>query len=185
MTKRYLASYSGPAVLAAQERFYGRSREVAAVGAPDVLGPREIDFISHRESFYMATVTADGWPYLQHRGGPVGFLRVLDERSLGFADFRGNRQLLSTGNLAGNDRVALFLMDYPNRARLKIRGRARVSDAREDPALADRLADDPALRAKVERAFVIDVDSYDWNCSQYITPRYSADELQALATAPD
>jgi predicted pyridoxine 5'-phosphate oxidase superfamily flavin-nucleotide-binding protein len=180
MTARYLHTYSTPDVLAAQEHYYGRSRRVAADDARDPLGPREIDFISKRESFYMATVTADGWPYLQHRGGDVGFLRVIDQSTLAFADFRGNRQLLSTGNLAGNDRVSLFLMDYPNRARLKILGRARVLDAREHPALAARLGVDSALRDKVERAFVVDVQSYDWNCSQYITPRYSVAELEVM-----
>jgi predicted pyridoxine 5'-phosphate oxidase superfamily flavin-nucleotide-binding protein len=127
----------------------------------------------------MATVSETGWPYLQHRGGPAGFLKVLGPRKLGFTDFKGNRQLLSTGNLDGSDRVSLFLMDYPHRQRLKILGHARVLDAREHSDLADQLSPAPELRSKVERLFLIDVISYDWNCPQYITPRYTAAEVEA------
>jgi hypothetical protein len=184
MTSRYLQTYSTPEVLAAQDHYYGRSRPVVADGDRDVLGTDEAEFIARRDSFYMATVTADGWPYLQHRGGPAGFLKVLDERTLAFADFRGNRQLISTGNLSRRDRAALFLMDYPNRARLKILGRTRVLDARENAGLVGTLAVDAALRPKVERVFVIDVLSFDWNCSQYITPRYSDAELEAMGAMP-
>jgi uncharacterized protein len=141
------------------------------------LGPDEVQFIAARNSFYMATVTPDGWPYIQHRGGETGFLKALDEGTLAFADYSGNKQYITTGNLSVNDRVALFLMDYPNQTRLKIIGHARVSEPGTDAALEDRVAE-PNEKARVERIFVIDVVGFDWNCSQYITPRYSADELR-------
>ena len=131
-----------------------------------------------RDSFYMATTNSDGWPYLQHRGDPAGFLRVLGPHQLGFADFKGNRQMLTTGNLDGNDRVALFLMDYPNRERLRILGHAKVLDAREQPALADQLTPTPEMRSKIERLFLIEVMSFDWNCPQYITPRFTEAEVE-------
>ena len=150
-------------------------------GAPerDVLTDDEISFIQARDSFYMATVTEKGWPYIQHRGGPTGFLHVLNSTSLAFADYKGNRQLLSTGNLAQSDRVALFLMDYPQRTRLKILGHARVADAREHPDLVAQLAG-PDVQSSVERLFFIDVVAFDWNCPQHITPRYTAEEIKAL-----
>lgn len=177
-----------PAVQEAQRHYYGRGPRFPAdaVSAETPLGPEEIAFIGERDSFYIATVTETGWPYVQHRGGPAGFLRVLNPQMLAFDDFVGNRQLLSTGNLAGgNDRVALFLMDYPQRTRLKIMGHARVLDAEGEPALAQELlAPDAQLLPKVERVFVIDVVSYDWNCQQYITPRYTEAELAKLIVAP-
>ncbi len=148
---------------------------------PDALGPEEAAFIRLRDSFYMATVNADGWPYLQHRGSPPGFLKVLNPHTLAFADLRGNRQMLSTGNLSGNDRVALFLMDYPHQERLKIMGRARVLDAR-DAAHAqwvEQLSPSQELRSRIERFVVIDVVGFDWNCPQHITPRYTLEELQS------
>jgi predicted pyridoxine 5'-phosphate oxidase superfamily flavin-nucleotide-binding protein len=141
----------------------------------DGLGEFEKEFIAARDSFYMSTVTPDGWPYIQHRGGPVGFLRVLDERTLAFADYSGNKQYISAGNLSVNDRVALFLMDYPNRTRLKMIGHARVLRPGEDPEIEARLAKERG--AKIEGIVVIDVVGYDWNCSQHITPRYTREEL--------
>ena len=155
-------------------------RPAKAVPTPirDELTAEETDFITARDSFYMATVTEDGWPYIQHRGGPKGFLKVLGRNQLGFADFKGNRQLLTTGNLNGNDRVCLFLMDYPHRERLKILGHAKVLDAREQPGLVDQLSPTKELRGSVERLFLIDVLAFDWNCSQHITPRYTVEEFQ-------
>ena len=169
-------------VRAAQEHYYGKSQSVAGAPERDALTEEEIAFIQSRDSFYMATVSETGWPYVQHRGGKPGFLRVLSPTSLAFADYKGNRQLLSTGNLAANDRVALFLMDYPQRARLKILGHAKIEDAREHPELVTQLAE-PDARRLVERFFVIEVVSYDWNCSQHITPRYTMAEVEA-AVAP-
>ena len=141
----------------------------------------EQSFIAARDSFYLATVSESGWPYLQHRGGPPGFLRVLDDHTLAFADYKGNRQMLSSGNLSVNDRVSLFLMDYPQRTRLKILGHARVEDARSHPELVAQLAE-PNVRRIVERLFFVDVISFDWNCPKYITPRYSAAEVEAAIT---
>jgi len=167
----------------AQDTYFGRHQTALAGPGVDPLTSDEIAFIAARDSFYMATVNSDGWPYIQHRGGPVGFLRLLDPQTLGFADFKGNRQLLSTGNLAANSRVALFLMDYPNRTRLKILGHARVIDAKKDPELTEKLTPPTNLRGKVERLFLINVIGFDWNCPQYITPRYTEDEVRA-AVAP-
>ncbi|MGR8936131.1 MAG: pyridoxamine 5'-phosphate oxidase family protein [Gammaproteobacteria bacterium] len=143
------------------------------------LGVFEQEFITGRDSFYQATVSQTGWPYVQHRGGPLGFLKVLDERTLGYADFSGNRQYISVGNLRGDDRVSLLLMDYPQRRRLKIWGRARVVDERSEPELLAKL-ETPEFRAPVERGILIRVEAFDWNCPKYITPRYSEREVEAL-----
>src|SRR5262249_21282052 len=164
----------------AQERYYGRSADlVGAAVEPDTLGEEEIAFIRARDSFYLATVSENNWPYIQHRGGRPGFLHVLDSRTLAFADYRGNRQMLSAGNLAVNDRVALFLMDYPRRERLKILGHARVEDARQHPELVAQLAE-PETRGIVERLFLIEVVSFAWNCAKYITPRYTAADVEQV-----
>jgi ferredoxin-NADP reductase/predicted pyridoxine 5'-phosphate oxidase superfamily flavin-nucleotide-binding protein len=144
-----------------------------------VLGDAEQAFIAARDSFYQATVSQSGWPYVQHRGGPAGFLRVLDERTIGYADFSGNRQYISVGNLRGDDRVSLILMDYPRRRRLKIWGRARAVDERDEPELL-RMLELPHSRAPVERSILIRVEAFDWNCPKYITPRYSQQEVEAL-----
>ena len=149
--------------------------DLAPAGEP-ALGAHEIAFIGARDSFYLGTVGETGWPYVQHRGGPAGFLKVLDARTIGFADFTGNRQYLSAGNLAGDGRVSLFLMDYPNQARLKILGRARVVDEEGEPELLARL-DNPRYRARVERGVVIRVAGFDWNCPKHITPRYTEEEV--------
>jgi predicted pyridoxine 5'-phosphate oxidase superfamily flavin-nucleotide-binding protein len=135
-------------------------------------------FIAARDSFYMATVSETGWPYVQHRGGPVGFLKVLDDRTLGFADFRGNRQYISLGNAAANDRVALILMDYPHRARLKIYAHVEPRDLAADPDLAARLVP-TGYRALPERALLLHLEAFDWNCPQHITPRFTTDEIEA------
>jgi hypothetical protein len=140
------------------------------------LGAEERAFIAARDSFYLASVTEDGWPYVQHRGGPRGFLRVIDDAQLAFGDYPGNRQLISAGNVRARQRVSFFLMDYPARERLKILGEARVLTPAEAGPLADLLAH-PAGVA-LERVFLIDVVGFDWNCSQYITPRFTADEVE-------
>ena len=131
-------------------------------------------FISGRDSFYLGTASADGQPYIQHRGGKPGFLKVLDERTLAFADFRGNRQYITTGNLAENDKAYIFLMDYPNRRRIKIWGRARVID--DDVEILARLAD-PDYKGVPEQAVVFEVVGWDVNCPQHITPRFTKQEL--------
>ncbi|WP_299293075.1 pyridoxamine 5'-phosphate oxidase family protein [uncultured Tateyamaria sp.] len=142
------------------------------------LNADEVAFVASRTSFYMATVSATGWPYIQHRGGPAGFLRVLDDHTLAFADYRGNRQHISEGNLAGDDRVSLFLMDYPRKARLKLQGRAAVRAASDDAALASQLAVEG--QGRVERVVTIALEAFDWNCPQFITPRFDAAEIAQL-----
>jgi len=155
---------------------YARMEE--AEDSHNRLGQLEAEFITQRDSFYMASVSETGWPYLQHRGGPIGFMRVIDEQTLGFADFRGNRQYVSTGNFQTNDRVSLFFMDYPNKRRLKLLGRARLLNEQETDLLSRLTMAE--YRAHVERGFVIDVEAFDWNCPQHITPRYTQSDVDAL-----
>jgi uncharacterized protein len=178
VTHRYRQVLFGPDVRAAQAAM--GSRHVYAdedgAAAPDLLTEREAAFIAARDSFYMATTGAGGWPYLQHRGGPAGFVRVLAPGRLGFADFRGNRQYVSLGNLAADNRASLFFMDYKNRARLKLLGRVRSVTAAEDADLIARLAD-PGYRGAIERALLVEVEAFDWNCSQHITPRYTIEDI--------
>jgi uncharacterized protein len=160
----------------------GAYERMARSGASDRgLGEFEREFIAARDSFYMATVTPDGWPYIQHRGGPAGFLRVVDERMLAFADYSGNKQFISAGNLSVNDRVALFLMDYPNQTRLKVIGHARVLEPGKGAELEAQLATERG--ARVEGIVVIAVEGYDWNCSQHISPRFTEEELRVYARA--
>ncbi len=173
-----------PSVKAVQEH-YGTRRNYARFegGEPDFHGltDAENDFIEARDGFYMATVGENGQPYVQFRGGPKGFLKVLDDRTLGYADFRGNLQYISVGNLAANDRAALFLMDYPNQTRLKILTRVEVKDAKDAPELIEKLTM-PDYKAKIERAMVLRVEAFDWNCPQHITPRYTMDEIRTMTT---
>ena len=142
-----------------------------------LLSDNEAQFIQARDSFYMASVSETHWPYVQHRGGPIGFMRVLDAKTIGFADFSGNRQYISTGNFRNNDKVSLFFMDYPNRRRLKLMGRIRLVDNNDWDTLVKLEVDH--YRATVERGFIIDVQGFDWNCPQHITPRFSETEIEA------
>ena len=156
----------------------------------DFRGHREFDqftenergFIGERDSFYIASVSETGWPYVQHRGGPRGFLKVVDDKTLAFADYRGNRQYISTGNWAANDRACLFLMDYPRRARLKIYAHVEKLGPDEDAALT-ALVTDGEYKAKIERIFRLRLASFDWNCPQHITPRFTEEEVGS-AIAP-
>jgi uncharacterized protein len=138
----------------------------------DRLGPDERTFITSCDSFFIASVSETGWPYVQFRGGPRGFLRVLDNRTLAYADFSGNHQYITTGNVSRNDRVSLFLMDYPNRRRLKIYGRMVIADIGENPEIAV-----PEYDAQIERAVLITVEAFEWNCPRHITPRFTQDDL--------
>lgn len=138
-------------------------------------------FIETRDTFYMATVSQTGWPYVQHRGGPAGFLKVLGPERIGFADYVGNKQFISKGNVTGDDRVSLILMDYPRRARLKLIGHATVEEAADNPALTALLQTEGA--APAERLITIDITAMDWNCPKYITPRLTEAEINA-AIAP-
>ncbi|NIH79106.1 pyridoxamine 5'-phosphate oxidase family protein [Amycolatopsis viridis] len=158
------------------------ARALTGGEVPDPLGPHEAAFIAARDGFYLASVSETGWPYVQHRGGPAGFVHVLDEQTLGFADVRGNRQYITTGNVRAGGRVALFFMDYPHQARLKIFGHARAVPLDEDPGLTRTLTE-TRTDGRVERLMVIRVEGFNWNCHQHITPRYSEAEL-AEALAP-
>jgi hypothetical protein len=176
-----------PTVRATQQR-QGSAAAYAKFLTPkaergDRLTADEAAFIAERDGFYQATVSETGWPYVQFRGGPAGFLKVLDEATLAYADFRGNRQYISTGNLDADGRIALIMMDYPNRRRLKIWGRARLVDIGDDPALVSRLHDE-SYKARPERAVVITVEAFDWNCPQHIPQRFTLEELEPTLLAP-
>ena len=179
MAEKFLELLVTPSVAKAQEHYFGRSQPMPGGAKRDALTDDEMQFIQSRDSFYLATVSESGWPYMQHRGGQPGFLHVINPTTLAFADYKGNRQMLSTGNLAVNDRVCLFLMDYPQRTRLKILGHARVEDARQHPEFVAKFAT-PEVQGIVERVFLIDVVSFDWNCPKYINPRYTLAEIQPL-----
>lgn len=164
-----------------QEEMGSRAGYSSIETGPDrnhVLRERERAFIEARDSFYIASVGETGWPYIQHRGGPAGFLKVIDQSTIGFADYSGNRQYVTTGNVLTNDRVALFLMDYPNRKRLKLLGRMALVGA-EQPSILEQLQDD-SYEAQVEKGMIIRVEAFDWNCPQHITPRYTQAEVEAL-----
>ncbi len=184
MTRHYTDIAFTDDVKAEQERNGTRSQaeRMEQVAFPDDrFTEREADFVTARDGFYVASVNSDGWPYVQFRGGPAGFVKVLDERTLGYADFRGNLQYVSMGNLRGDDRVSLFFMDYAHRARLKVMARAEVVSAADRPDLVARL-EVPSYRARVERAVVLHVVAFDWNCPQHITPRFTAEEWSEFST---
>ncbi|MDI1365918.1 MAG: pyridoxamine 5'-phosphate oxidase family protein [bacterium] len=180
MAYGFLDVFGTPGVRAAQTANGVRERWAAFDGdrAFDRLTENEAAFIAERDSFYLASVSESGWPYVQHRGGPLGFLKVLDDTTLAFADFAGNRQYISLGNVATDDRVSLILVDYPRRARLKILAHVEVRDLATDLDLAERLAL-PGYRARIERAFVLRLETFDWNCPQHITPRFTTAEIEA------
>ena len=172
-----------PAIKALQERrgsraAYARREQRDDGGFATAVTPELASFIAERNSFYLATASAAGQPYVQHRGGPKGFLHVLDERTLAFADYRGNRQYITTGNLAENPRAFLFLMDYARRRRIKIWGRARVVE--DDPELLRRLSEGAAGEARVEQAIVFEVTAWDANCPQHIPVKIDAADAVAL-----
>ncbi|MEV1065388.1 pyridoxamine 5'-phosphate oxidase family protein [Streptomyces sp. NPDC050263] len=143
----------------------------------DRIGPAEAAFIAARDGFYLASASADGWPYVQYRGGPPGFVHVLDAGTLAYLEVRGNRQYITTGNLRGDDRVSLFFMDYAHRVRLKVMARARTLDTSREPELSERLAD-VRTDGRPEQLMVIRVEGLAWNCSKHITPRFSEAELE-------
>mgnify|MGYP005725621605 CR=1 FL=1 len=158
---------------------YGSRKSYARVevsGDQYMLTGRETSFIQSRDSFYMATVGENGWPYVQFRGGPKGFLKVIDNTTLGYADFRGNMQYISAGNINSSHKASLFLIDYPSRRRLKIWAEAKIIDANENPELLQKLAM-PEYNARIERLVIFNVQAYDWNCPQHITPRYTSEEI--------
>lgn len=173
-----------PVIKALQER-HGSRRQYARLensgASRDRLDQEESAFIAERDSFYLASVGESGWPYVQHRGGPKGFLKVIDEQTIAFADFSGNRQFISAGNLMADNRVALVLVDYPGQTRLKILGRAEILEGERAREWIERVRD-PGYQAVIERVFLIRVEAFDWNCPQHITPRFTEDQIQeALA----
>ena len=181
MARKYTDIVFTDSVKEAQAHFGSRATaaKVAAWEIDDEhLSNDDATFISERDSFYMATVNEDGWPYVQFRGGPRGFLKVLDDRTLAYADFRGNKQYISTGNLRHDDRVSLFFMDYPNRRRLKLMARTEVFDAVDRSDLLAQL-EDQDYAARIERVVLFHVVAFDWNCPQHITPRFTEEELAA------
>ncbi|ACA16022.1 pyridoxamine 5'-phosphate oxidase-related FMN-binding [Methylobacterium sp. 4-46] len=186
MRRRFFDLAFTPSVQAEQTRRGSRAAYASAAGGAraeaDVLTDLEAAFIAERDSFYLASVSETGWPYVQHRGGPAGFVRRLDARTIGWAEFAGNRQYVSAGNTAADDRVSLFFMDYPHRRRLKLLGHLRAHEPDERPDLAERLAV-PGYRARVEGLVTVAVEAFDWNCPQHITPRFTAAEIEA-AVAP-
>jgi len=181
MGHKYTAIAFTPEVKKVQQENRSRAGYQGFEQGPDynhLLSQNEADFIEQRDSFYMASVTETGWPYVQHRGGPIGFMKVIDANTIGFADFSGNRQYVSTGNFRNNDKVALFFMDYPNKRRMKMFGRISLVASDDLDTLAS--LENPAYRANVERGFIIKIEGFDWNCPQHITPRFSEDQIQKL-----
>ena len=159
---------------------YGSRKSYARMeesGDKYILTDREIPFIETRDSFYMATVGENGWPYMQFRGGPKGFLKVIDNTTLGMADFRGNRQYISVGNLKSSKKASLFLIDYPSQRRLKIWAESEVLDADQNQDLLEKVRD-PDYKAVIERVILFKIQAYDWNCPQHITPRYTSEEIK-------
>lgn len=186
MSRKYTQLTFTPSVKNVQEALGSRAA-AARVEAWDVedehLSDREATFISARDSFYMATVNEQGWPYVQFRGSPAGFLKVIDQSTLGYADFRGNRQYISLGNLSRDDRTALFFMDYPGKQRLKLMATSEVLDPAEHPDLLALLVD-PEYRAHTEQLILFHVVAFDWNCPQHITPRFTEAEWNAIDPTP-
>ena len=180
MTKTFGSLVFTPAVKALQER-YGSRKQYASLerqsDTPARLGPEEREYLAERDTFYIASIGATGWPYVQHRGGPKGFLKVIDDRTIAFADFRGNKQYISTGNLMTNDRVAIILVDYPRRLRLKILGHVEIFEGERAKEWLAKVRD-PEYKATTERVYVIRVEAFDWNCQQHIVPRFSEEEIR-------
>jgi predicted pyridoxine 5'-phosphate oxidase superfamily flavin-nucleotide-binding protein len=180
MTHRFADITFTDSVKSAQEQYGSRpnnARLQSQFGPNDQLSTRETDFIALRDSFYMASVSETGWPYVQHRGGPPGFLKAIGRNQLAFADFRGNTQLISVGNLSKSDRCSLILMDYPNRKRLKLLGHIRIEDAKSVTPEVMAQVDLPNYKARIERVAMIDLVAFDWNCPQHITRRYTEEEM--------
>jgi predicted pyridoxine 5'-phosphate oxidase superfamily flavin-nucleotide-binding protein len=178
MAKNYGEIAFTPGVKELQEKLgsrgnYARMERETYV---DGLTENEIDFIAERDSFYMATNGTNNYPYIQHRGGPKGFLKVLDSKKIGFIDFRGNMQYISVGNIATNNNVALIMVDYPARARLKVYAKANILELKDDPELY-KLLDLDEYKFRPERMMVFDIEAYDWNCPQHITPRYTLEDI--------
>lgn len=163
-----------------QEKYGSRSsyaRMESLMADKDGITESEQMFIESRDSFYMASIGENGYPYIQHRGGPAGFIKVIDSHTIGVVDFRGNKQYISVGNVMEHPQVSLFLMDYPHKTRLKIYADARIVELADNPELFD-LIDPAEYKHTPERMLIFDVKAFDWNCPQHITPRYTVDEIK-------
>jgi predicted pyridoxine 5'-phosphate oxidase superfamily flavin-nucleotide-binding protein len=184
MEKNYPSLAFTTAVKEMQEKLGSRAAYARLEKSTYVSGmtAAELEFISGRDSFYMATISENGYPYIQHRGGPKGFLKVLDPNRLGVIDFKGNAQYISVGNIATHSNVALIMVDYPAQARLKIFAKAKIVELKDDPALY-RLLDLPGYKFRPERMMVFDVEAYDWNCPQHIIPRYTVEDMEEIYTS--
>ena len=179
MAKNYPSIAFTTAVKELQEKL-GSRRNYARMERDtyvDGLTENEIEFIAERDSFYMATIGANNYPYIQHRGGPKGFLKVLDPKRIGCMDFRGNMQYISVGNIATNNNVSLIMVDYPTRSRLKLFAKANIVELKDDQDLYKKL-DLDEYKFRAERMMVFDIEAYDWNCPQHITPRYTFDDIE-------
>lgn len=178
MTKYFGAIAFTDAVKKLQEKYGSRSayERIEKTRYVDGLTQNEIDFIADRDTFFIASTGENGYPYIQHRGGPKGFLKVLDTNRVGFIDFSGNRQYISVGNIATHDKIGLIIVDYPTRTRLKILAKAEVIELGDNAELYKKL-DLPGYAFKPERMIVLHIDAYDWNCQQHITPRYTVEEI--------
>jgi uncharacterized protein len=182
MTDRYLEIATSDAVKELQERWGSRSAYCRLESGPltnNQLGPEEIAFIEAQDSFFLASLNDSGWPYIQHRGGPPGFLKVLGNNQLGFPDLKGNRQYLSFGNILKNPRVSLFLIDYPARARLKIFGQAKLVEGENLPAALRKIENDPGT-TPIERGIIVEVEAFHWNCPKYIVPRFTEAQVRTV-----
>jgi len=185
MARHYAAIAFGENVKKEQERYGSRRanrRQETSLSPDDELGTEEIAFLAARDTIYLATIGDTGWPYVQLRGGPVGFIHALDRKTLAFADFRGNTQLVSVGNARGDNRAAVIAVDYPQGERLKLFARLEVRDAADEPDLVKAVSH-PEYPGRVERIIILHVEAFDWNCPQHIVPRYTQEEI-ADATKP-
>jgi uncharacterized protein len=182
MTDRYLEIATSDAVKELQERWGSRSGYSRLESGPltsNQLGPDEIAFIEAQDSFFLGSINESGWPYIQHRGGPPGFLKVLGNNQLGFPDFKGNRQYLSFGNILKNPRISLFLIDYPARARLKIFGHAKLVEGDDLPEALRKMENDPGAQP-VDRSIIVQVEAFHWNCPKYIVPRFTEAQVRTV-----
>ncbi|MCG7984356.1 MAG: pyridoxamine 5'-phosphate oxidase family protein [Candidatus Thiodiazotropha lotti] len=186
MNKNFTQYAFTESVKEAQSRYGTRKayERMKASGDRFRLTAREALFINSRDSFYMASTGENGWPYVQFRGGEPGFLKLIDEVTLGYTDFHGNGQYISTGNIEANRKVSLILLDYPNRQRLKIWAEASILEVDEDPDLRKQL-ENPDYKGQTERLVTLKVEAFDWNCPRHITPRYTVDEIRTLTNNTD
>jgi predicted pyridoxine 5'-phosphate oxidase superfamily flavin-nucleotide-binding protein len=179
MAKNFAEIAFSDAVKALQEQHGSRKgyERMEKINVIDGLSENEMSFISNRDSFYLASIGEKNFPYIQHRGGPKGFVKVLDKNTIGFIDFSGNKQYISVGNFATNNNVALIMMDYPARARLKILAKAEIIELKDNSELLSKL-DLGEYEFRPERMMLFHIEAFDWNCPQHIIQRFTLEEIQ-------